>query len=97
MGEAERTKPAEMIKGEEAERFFKRYVKKILSELKECKVEDLIDAAKEQFYLDTQRTISQKALFGYYRSMRNPINGTLEEFQKDEESWVRIKKVSHAS
>jgi hypothetical protein len=95
MEETGRGKPAEMLKGEEAEAFFRIYALEALRSHQELSVEDLIDSAKEAFNKKTKKTISQKALFGYYKSMRNPVNGSLEEFTKGEdgESWVRLRRI----
>jgi len=84
-------KPPQMEKGEQAEAFFRLYVVELLTREGEHRVEDVIDAAKNEFNKRTKNTVSQKALFSYYKSMRNPINGTLHEFEKGEESWVKLK------
>lgn len=82
-----------MEKGEKAERFFREFVCETLKTEHELAVEDLIDAAKNDLYRVKKITISQKALFGYYKAMRNPLNGTLMEFDgKDGEPWVRARK-----
>jgi hypothetical protein len=88
----QRGKPYEMIKGEEAEKFFRAFAVKLLNEVGETEVEELIDAAKDRFFKDTGGTISQKALFSYYKSMRNRHTGVLEEFTKGEDQWVRIRQ-----
>jgi len=87
-----RGKPYEMVKGEKAELFFRTHVVDLLREHGEQRVEDVIDAVKNEFNAKTKWTISQKALFGYYKAMRNPINGTLEEFERQQDSWVRLKR-----
>ena len=86
-----RGKPYEMEKGERAELYFRKSVVDLLRKHGEQRVEDVIDAVKNEFTTETEITISQKALYTYYRAMANPLNGTLEEFEKGEESWVKLK------
>lgn len=96
-------KPFEMVKAEKADDYFRDFVKEFFQTNTEVKVDDLIDAAKEGIYKAKKISVAQKTLFNVYRSMRNPINGSLVEFGKKppsdsededsgkEEAWAKLR------
>ena len=96
--ESERRVPRELEKGEEAEQFFRGYVKKTFETLKEVSEKILVNSGKEEFNRVTGKTISQQALGTYLDAMTNPLNGRYECFPRqdpttEKDIWfVRKKK-----